>query len=123
MKDRPFSYFLFAFPEALGKRSSNIRTHEYAEKPAVWPKLLLVAFVLWFVWAFLNDSEARLNGWTDGKYGSQPSKEVVEKRAAIADAKAKTDKAAADAAAGITPAAPAVPVTPAAPAAPVVPAK
>ena len=96
---------------------------EYAEKPAVWPKLLLVAFVLWFVWAFLNDSEARLNGWTDGKYGSQPSKEVVEKRAAIADAKAKTDKAAADAAAGITPAAPAVPVTPAAPAAPVVPAK
>ncbi len=98
---------------------------EFAEKPAVWPKFLLVAFVLWFVWAFLNDSEARLNGWTDGKHGSQPSKEVVEKRAAIADAKAKSDKdkfekakAAADAAAGITPPAPPVPATPAAPAVP-----
>ena len=103
---------------------------EYAEKPAVWPKFLLVAFVLWFVWAFLNDSEARLNGWTDGKYGSQPSKEVVEKRAAIADAKTKTDKdklekakAAADAAAGITPPAPTVPAVPATPAVPAAPAK
>jgi len=103
---------------------------KYAEKPAVWPKLLLVAFVLWFVWAFLNDSEARLNGWTDGKFGSQPSKEVVEKRAAIADAKIKADKeklekakAAADAAAGITPVVPSAPAEPTAPAAPTAPAK
>jgi hypothetical protein len=48
---------------------------EYAEKPAVWPKLLLVAFVVWFIWAFLNDSEGRLYRWTDGKYG-KPSAEV-----------------------------------------------
>ena len=93
---------------------------KYAEKPAVWPKFLMMAFVLWFIWAFLNDSEARLNGWTDGKYGSQPSKEVVEKRAAIADANAKAEKekadkakAAADAASGIAPAAPVAPATPA----------
>jgi hypothetical protein len=103
---------------------------EYAEKPAVWPKFLLLAFVLWFVWAFLNDSEARLNGWTDGKYGSQPSKEVVEKRAAIADAKAKAEKgmldkakAAADAAAGITAPAPTAAAVPTPPASPVAPAK
>ncbi len=38
---------------------------EYAEKPVVWPKLLLVAFVVWFVWAFLNDSEGRLWRWTE----------------------------------------------------------
>ena len=48
---------------------------EYVEKPAVWPKLLLVAFVLWFIWAFLNDSEGRLYRWTDGKYG-KPSVQV-----------------------------------------------
>jgi hypothetical protein len=39
---------------------------KYAEKPAMWPKLLGVAFVLWFVWAFLNDSEGRLWRWTEG---------------------------------------------------------
>jgi hypothetical protein len=42
---------------------------KYAEKPAVWPKLLLFAFVVWFIWAFLNDKDGRLNRWTDGKYG------------------------------------------------------
>ena len=44
----------------------------FAEKPSPWPKLLLVAFVLWFIWAFLNDKECRLNRWTDGKYGRRP---------------------------------------------------
>jgi hypothetical protein len=37
---------------------------EYAEKPSIWPKLLMVAFVVWFVWAFLNDSQGRLWRWT-----------------------------------------------------------
>jgi len=55
---------------------------KFAEKPSAWPKVLAVAFVLWFVWAFLNDSQGRLNGWTHGKYGSEPSKEVSEQRAA-----------------------------------------
>jgi len=48
---------------------------EYAEKPSAWPKLLVCAFVIWFIWAFLNDSEGRLYRWTDGKYG-KPSAEV-----------------------------------------------
>ena len=70
---------------------------KYAEKPSVWPKVLAVAFVLWFVWAFLNDSQGRLNGWTHGQYGSEPSKEVSEQRAAAA--KNKADKANVEAAA------------------------
>ncbi len=39
---------------------------KFAEKPSVWPKLLLAAFLIWFVWAFLNDSEGRLWRWTEG---------------------------------------------------------
>ncbi|MDR3458721.1 MAG: hypothetical protein P4N60_14825 [Verrucomicrobiae bacterium] len=68
----------------------------YAEKRPVWPKLLVLAFALWFIWAFINDSEGRLNGWTHGKFGSEPSKEVSEKRAASDKNKADKDKAAAD---------------------------
>lgn len=37
---------------------------KFAEKPSIWPKLLLFAFVLWFIWAFLNDSQGRLWRWT-----------------------------------------------------------
>jgi hypothetical protein len=46
---------------------------KYAEQPSVWPKLLLFAFVVWFIWAFLNDKDGRLNRWTDGKYGKPPT--------------------------------------------------
>jgi hypothetical protein len=45
---------------------------EFAEKPSPWPKLLAFAFAVWFVWSFLNDSQGRLYGWTDGKYGTPP---------------------------------------------------
>jgi hypothetical protein len=38
---------------------------KFAEKPSVWPKLLAVAFVIWFIWAFLNDSQGRLYNWTE----------------------------------------------------------
>lgn len=48
---------------------------EYAERRSRWPKFLAVGFCLWFVWAYLNDSQGRLYRWTDGKYG-QPSAEV-----------------------------------------------
>ncbi|HUA38454.1 MAG TPA: hypothetical protein VMA35_08705 [Candidatus Sulfopaludibacter sp.] len=44
----------------------------YAEKRSFWPKLLVFVFVIWFVWAFLNDSQGRLYNWTDGKYGTPP---------------------------------------------------
>ncbi len=67
---------------------------EYAEKPSPWPKLLMFAFVVWFIWAFLNDSQGRLHGWTDGKVGSAPSTAVLEQRAAAE--KVKLDKAKAD---------------------------
>jgi hypothetical protein len=63
---------------------------KFADKPSVWPKLLLVAFVLWFVWAFLNDSQGRLYRWTDGKYG-KPSMEV-QKLLDLQKAQDKADK-------------------------------
>lgn len=40
-------------------------TDAYAEKKPAWPKLLAVAFVIWFIWAFLNDSQGRLWRWTE----------------------------------------------------------
>jgi hypothetical protein len=67
---------------------------KYAEKPAVWPKLLLVAFILWFIWAFLNDSQGRLYRWTDGKYG-KPSAEIQKQ---LDLQKVQDKKSAADAA-------------------------
>ena len=45
---------------------------EFAEKPSVWPKVLAFAFGVWFIWAFLNDSQGRLYNWTDGKHGTPP---------------------------------------------------
>ncbi len=68
---------------------------KYAEKPSVWPKLLLVVFVLWFVWAFLNDSQGRLYNWTDGKYGTPP---LALREQIAKDKQDKLDKAKAAAA-------------------------
>jgi hypothetical protein len=83
---------------------------KYAEKPAVWPKLLVVAFLLWFAWAFLNDSQGRLYRWTDGKYG-KPSGEV-QKLLDLQHAQGKADKkTAADQVAAVTAAAVAIPST------------
>lgn len=66
----------------------------YAEKRPVWPKLLLFAFVLWFIWAFLNDSQGRLYNMTDGKCTfATPPLSVREQIA-----KDKLDKQKADAA-------------------------
>jgi hypothetical protein len=74
---------------------------KYAEKPSVWPKILAVAFVLWFVWAFLNDSQGRLYGWTDGQYGIPP----LSVREQIAkDKQDKLDKAKAAASTNAVPA-------------------
>jgi hypothetical protein len=100
----------------------------YAEKRSIWPKLLIFAFVIWFIWAFLNDSQGRLNTWTNGRYGQPPSKEVLEQRAAAAKDKADRAAAAKAKAEGAAPA-PAAPMgptgatTPVAPAAPATPAK
>ena len=71
---------------------------KFAEKPTPWPKVLAVAFVLWFIWAFLNDSQGRLYNWTDAKYGTPPLS-VREQIAKDKLDKTKADKAAAAAAA------------------------
>jgi hypothetical protein len=85
---------------ALPPGSTFSAADEYAEKPSVWPKLLLFAFVVWFVWAFLNDSEGRLYRWTDGQYG-KPSVEVqklldLQKAQGKADKKTAADQVAAN---------------------------
>ena len=51
---------------ALPPGSTFGAADEFAEKRAVWPKLLAAAFALWFIWAFLNDSQGRLWRWTEG---------------------------------------------------------
>ncbi len=63
---------------------------KFAEKPAVWPKLLIAAFLIWFVWAFLNDSQGRLYRWSDGKCG-KPSAEM-QKLLDLQSAQGKADK-------------------------------
>jgi len=75
---------------------------KYAEKPSAWPKVLAVAFVLWFVWAFLNDSQGRLYNMTVKYpaiqcYATPPLsvRELIEKDKLE---KAKKDKTEADAA-------------------------
>ncbi len=88
----------------------------YAEKSALWPKVLVVLFLAWWIYAFLNDDQGRLYRWTDGKYGKPPvevqklldeEKASAKKQAekAATDAKAAAEKAASEA----KPAAPATP--------------
>ena len=61
--------------------------------------------MVWFVWAFLNDSEGRLYRWTDGKYG-KPSVEVqklldLQKAQSKADKKTAADQVAANTATAV----------------------
>jgi hypothetical protein len=63
---------------------------EFAENRRVWPKLLLVAFVIWFVWAFLNDKECRLYHWTHWKYSRTPA--AVQSALDVADAGKKSNQ-------------------------------
>ena len=90
---------------------------KYAEKPSAWPKLLAFAFALWFAWAFLNDSQGRLYGWTE-KYPTiqgfaTPPLSVREQIEKDKLEKSKKDKAAAAATnavpAAVSPATNAVP--------------
>ena len=84
----------------------------YAEKSALWPKVLVFVFVIWWIYAFLNDSEGRLYRWTDGKYGKTPVEvqkaldaKAAEKKGVDAIATAATAKAASSAATNAPPAA------------------
>ena len=69
----------------------------YAEKSVLWPKILAVVFVVWWIYAFLNDSEGRLYRWTDGQYGKTPVEVQKALDAAAADKKAEKQKEKADA--------------------------
>jgi hypothetical protein len=99
---------------ALPPGSTFGAADKYAEKPSIWPKLLLFAFVVWFVWAFLNDSQGRLYNWTNGKYGTPPLA-MREQIARDKLDKTTADKAKAEAATGVTPSAPVAPAVPATP--------
>lgn len=72
---------------------------KYAEKSAAWPKVLITLFVVWWIYAFLNDDVGRLYRWTDGKYGKPPTevqKLLDEQKAAekaAAEAKGAVEKA------------------------------
>jgi len=82
----------------------------YAEKRPVWPKLLLFAFVLWFIWAFLNDSQCRLYHWTGWKCSRTP--DAVQQARDTADVGKKPDgnnKPDVEATHGVTPVAPPAP--------------
>jgi hypothetical protein len=74
--------------------------------------VLVVLFVIWWIYAFLNDDQGRLWRWTDGKYGKIPAavqKARDEERAAAkasAEVKPAAEKAAAEVAATNTPAPP-----------------
>jgi hypothetical protein len=98
---------------------------KFAEKSALWPKLLLLAFGLWFVWAFLNDSQGRLYSWTENypaiQHYATPPLSMREQIAKDKLDKAKADKVPANAPAGVAPVAPPTPAAPAVPAAPVTP--
>ena len=64
----------------------------YAEKSALWPKVLVVVFVVWWIYAYLNDSEGRLYRWTDGQYGRTPVEVQKALDAAAADKKVDKEK-------------------------------
>jgi len=70
---------------------------KYAEKPSVWPKVLGFAFALWFVWAFLNDSQGRLWRWTKDNDNLAPIHKIATVPAAVQkaldDAAGKTSDA------------------------------
>lgn len=65
---------------------------KYAEKSAAWPKILIVLFIVWWIYVFLNDSDGRLFRWTDGKYGKPPAE--IQK---LIDEQKAAEKKAADA--------------------------
>jgi hypothetical protein len=67
----------------------------FAPKSSGLPKLAVIVLILACAWSFLNDDQGRLYGWTDGKYGNPPSKEVSEQREAakkVAKEKAEAEK-------------------------------
>jgi len=44
---------------------------QYAQKPAAWPKVLIILFFIWWIYAFLNE-QGWIYRWTDGQHGQLP---------------------------------------------------
>jgi hypothetical protein len=63
----------------------------YAEKPAVWPKLLITLFFIWWIYAFVDDTGI-LFKVTDGKWGKDPATQVEKDKKAEADKKKKEEE-------------------------------
>jgi len=102
---------------ALPPGSTFAAADKYAEKAPFWPKLLVFAFVVWFIWAFLNDSQGRLYNWTENypaiQHYATPPLSVREQIA-----KDRLEKKNADKAKAQSSTAPMAPATSAAPSAP-----
>jgi hypothetical protein len=77
----------------------------YAEKSAVWPKVMIFVFVIWWIYAFASDMGIlwRLTKNWETPLGNPPAgmtaPSVPKSDTAAADAKAAAAKAAAEAAA------------------------
>lgn len=56
---------------------------KYAEKTAAWPRILLILFLAWWIYAFLND-HGWIYRWSDGKYGHATEQQLQEKEQAAA---------------------------------------
>jgi hypothetical protein len=72
---------------------------QYAQKPAAWPKLLIVLFFVWWIYAFLND-QGWIYRWTDGQHGQLPPEmrqRLEDQKKKVAEEKAAAEKAVADA--------------------------
>ena len=67
---------------------------QYAQKPSAWPKVLVVLFFVWWIYAFLND-QGWIYKWTDGQHGQLPP--AMRQRLEDQKKKAAEEKAAADA--------------------------
>jgi hypothetical protein len=71
---------------------------QYAQKPAVWPKLLVVLFFVWWIHAFL-DEQGWIYKWTDGQHGQLPPEmrqRMEDQKKKAAEEKAAAEKGAAD---------------------------
>jgi hypothetical protein len=53
-------------------------TDKYAEKSAAWPKILLAVFLIWWVFAFVND-QGWIYSWTNGRHGKATDQQLKEK--------------------------------------------
>jgi hypothetical protein len=64
---------------------------KYAEKSAAWPKLLLILFIAWWLYAFSND-QGWIYRWSHGRYGKPTAAQLEEKRQRDEQARSTAEK-------------------------------